>query len=332
MSRRSRRRSRSRDSRRRSYGRSSYGSYSRSRSFSKPRRHASRDRRSLSRGRDRSTEYKRSSSPFRDRKRHSEEHSSVVARPSKWGPPVDTEPREKSSAAAPVNVPYRAPVTPRPRHRFQPRLPRGANKYESEDFRAQRMQKLEEVNQQRNEMLSRRQESQRQLADLTAQLNGLVARLALLPKDAQDREEVSQQIQDVRFAMKQLQMNKAAAPNKIDNRETKVLIRQLPACAQGPGKLASWIAANAAVLQPKHIAMLAAAPEGAVIEYKNHAIAEMVRWSPHPTPRPFAELIDWQVMRSCKLHGIDVAWAASCPAAPPRPAADAGPDVDYNLL
>ncbi|GBE61131.1 hypothetical protein, conserved [Babesia ovata] len=319
MSRRSRRRSRSRDSRRRSYGGSSYGSYSRSRSFSKDRRGLSRDRRSLSRSRGRSDDFKSSLSTIRDRKRRSEDRGFAGSRSNVWRNPTEGSQQIPSHNTVPANVAY-GYDEPRRYHPRQPlRFRRGAYKYESEDFRQQKMQQMEEANKRRLEMISKRQERIKQLAELTTQLNSLVAQLSLLPKEDPEREGVSRQIQDVKFAMKQLQMEKDHAPNKIDNRQTKLLFRELPESAKGPGKLAEWIAGNATVLLPKHIAMLATTAQGPLIQYRNHAAAETV-------------------LRSCKLHGIQAEWApveqeagaSKREETPPK--ADNATDVDYNLL
>ncbi|ORM39795.1 uncharacterized protein BXIN_0200 [Babesia sp. Xinjiang] len=185
---------------------------------------------------------------------------------------VRDESQSKPTATAPTPS-YKKPMRTQ---RFVPVLRYGANKYESEDFRSQRMQKMEAYNQQRNVMLNQRNEHQKQLADLTAQLNHLVSQLALQPKDAPEREDLNRQIQDIRFNMKQLQMSKDVKPNKLDNRKTKLLFKELPDCAKGPGKLAEWIAGNSLILQPKQIAMLATTGDGAVIQYKSHDTADMV--------------------------------------------------------
>lgn len=138
------------------------------------------------------------------------------------------------------------------------------------------MEKIAAINQQRDAAKNEKRKLQKELADLTTQLKHLVSQLALLPKEAPERGEIGQKIRDVKFAMRQLQAGKIAKPNKLDYRETKLLFKQLPDCAKGPGKLAEWIANNAAILLPKQIAMLASTADGAVIQYHSHNSAEMV--------------------------------------------------------
>ncbi|CDR93728.1 hypothetical protein, conserved [Babesia bigemina] len=254
-----------------------------------------------------------------DRKRRSENRSSVGSRGSVRRNPTERSQPVPSQSTVPANHTYRHDAPRRYHPRQPPRLRRGANKYESEDFKQQRMQQMEAANKHKYDMISKRQERIKKLADLTTELNSLVGKLSLLPKDAPEREGVSQQIQDVKFAMRRLQMERETVPNKIDNRQTKLLFKELPECAKGPGKLAEWIAGNAVILLPKQIAMLATAAQGALIQYRNHGAAETV-------------------MRSCKLHGIEAQWApveheegdGKGSEAPAK--AENAADVDYNLL
>lgn len=189
-----------------------------------------------------------------------------------------------------------------------------SNKYESEEFRSKRLKKAEEYNQQKNAFNLEKVKSKTKLADLTTQLNNLVAQLSLLSKDAPERAELMEKINDIKNSMKSVQMSATLSPNKLDHRATKLLFKELPECAKGPGKLAEWISKNATILLPKQIAMLALSGEGAVIEYHSRKTAEIV-------------------MNSCKLHGIEAAWApvdmVSATSERPKPNED---EVNYNLL
>ncbi|EDO06753.2 uncharacterized protein BBOV_IV003920 [Babesia bovis T2Bo] len=322
MSHRTRRRSRSRsrDSRHRSYGRSSYSSYGRSRSFSKPRRASSRDRRSISRNGGRNSE-RNGSTSYSDKKHasgdRSKEHNgrnNVAPKGSSWQHSRKTTIYNDREPMSRYNNAYRRRRMPRQRGSYTPRLLYGANKYESEDFRSQRLQKMEPGQQEVLSARYERKDMMRELSELTAQLNSLVAELSSLPKDSAEREEISNRIQRVKDLMKEAQNRKSATPG-----QKKLLLKELPEDANLPGKLAAWIASNSAILQPKQIAMLGHTAEGAVVEYKTAAIADTV-------------------YRSCQLHGITVSWAnsegESREDVQMRPAAsnDVISDVDYNLL
>lgn len=171
---------------------------------------------------------------------------------------------------------------------------------------------MELLNQQQNEENIAKERRKQQLAEFTAKLTSFVSQLSLLPKDSADRASLMEQIQDVRKSMTDLRNMKYTPSNTLDNRETKLLFRELPESAKGPGKLAEWIGSNSSILLPKQIAMLALSAEGAVVEYNSRQTAETV-------------------MNSCKLHGIDVCWA-SLGLDQPKPEKVTDDDVDYNLL
>ncbi|KAK2198103.1 hypothetical protein BdWA1_001108 [Babesia duncani] len=169
------------------------------------------------------------------------------------------------------------------------------NKYESEEFRSQKEKLLEQKareNQQRREI-------QQQLQNMTLQLNNFVAELAALDKDSPQRQQLSDKIAILKGEMKALGNNVVKKPekprNKLDNRETRLVFEQLPQDAIGQGNLAKWISANAKIMLPKQIAMLAAYGtngQGALVQYSSHEVAA-------------------SVLQACKENNISVSWMSS---------------------
>lgn len=179
------------------------------------------------------------------------------------------------------------------------RYDKGSFKYESEEFRSKREKHFEVAKERDREA----KERTRALAEYSQQLQKLVGELAGLPKDAEGREALNEQIMHLKNKMKELNpfAGRPKPPtrppaqlrgNVIDNRSRKLFFPQLPEVATGKGNLSRWIADNACTFQPKEIAMLGASNDSckdAIIEYKLHSTAE-------------------KVLNACKLHGIAVEW------------------------